>query len=106
MGGISSGREVEAAGKVRTVLFLPSAASPVSSPASWAPWAAHRPLVALRLPPASRDPLGVFSAAYSVALPRSTDPVCGWAAACCVRSRSVFSYPWRGCEMPWWWRGW
>ena len=87
-------------GKVRTVLSLPSASSPASSPPPSSPQPPLDPLVALRLPPGPRDPLGVFSGACFVALPRSTDPVYGWAAGCCVRFLSVSSYPWHGYGMP------
>jgi hypothetical protein len=87
-------------GKVRTVLSLPSASSLAASLLSSPPWAPLDPLVALRLPPVPRDPLGAFSGACFVALRRSTDPVYGWAAASRVRFHSVSSYPWHGCGMP------
>ena len=91
-------------GKVHTFLFLPLASSPASSPPFSPAWAPLHPLVALRLPPAPRNPLGVFSGAYSVAPPCSKDPVYGWAGACCVRFHSGSSYPWHGCGMPWLWQ--
>jgi hypothetical protein len=87
-------------GKVRTVLFLPLASSLASSLPSSPPWAPLHPLVVLRLPPVPGDPLGVFSGACSVALPRLTDPVYGWVVACCVQFHSASLYPWRGCGMP------